>query len=85
MKLLKICGNIKEILVLYYLLQGGLFMSETGKLGKSAAVVGAGATLLPQTGENMFNFLPILGAVMLVILLGFTIYNKFLKSWHGVK
>lgn len=60
-------------------------MSETGKLGKSAAVVAAGATLLPQTGENTSNFLPILGAVMLVILLGFTIYNKFLKRWYGVK
>ncbi|MFD1417811.1 LPXTG cell wall anchor domain-containing protein [Companilactobacillus keshanensis] len=60
-------------------------MSETGKLGKSMAGVAAGATLLPQTGEKIFNFLPILGAIMLVILLGFTIYNKFLKSWYGVK
>lgn len=60
-------------------------MSETGKLGTSAATVAAGTALLPQTGENAFNFLPILGIIMLSIVLVFMLYNKFLKKWYGIK
>jgi|GEM_PF-2142179 len=60
-------------------------MSETGKLGKSASAVAAGTALLPQTGEQVFKFLPILGVTMLVILLGFTLYNKVLKSRYKIK
>ena len=58
-------------------------MSQTGNLGRSAAL--AGAATLPVTGEHIFNFLPIVGSALILAIALFSGYNFFLRKWYNVK
>jgi uncharacterized surface anchored protein len=58
-------------------------MSQTGKIGRSATI--AGAAMLPVTGEKVFSFLPIVGSVLVVLVVGFSVVNWLLRKRYHVQ
>ncbi|MDG6194551.1 LPXTG cell wall anchor domain-containing protein [Lactococcus petauri] len=59
-------------------------MSATNKMNLTSGITGAGLTMLPTTGDKVSSILPIIGGVMLLIVLAFTVYNFLLKKWYSV-
>ncbi len=52
---------------------GGITMALAGKIRNASTVVGA--SILPQTHEEIFTVLPLIGLSLLLIIIGFSYYN----------
>lgn len=50
-------------------------MSNTGKMGRSSAIIGSAGVV---NKDFLFHFLPIIGGILAVFIMGFYIYNKWL-------
>lgn len=53
-------------------------MALAGKIGSASTMVGA--SLLPQTKEEIFTVLPFVGLSLLLIIIGFSYYNYRLEK-----
>lgn len=51
-------------------------MSNTGKMGRNSAIIGSAGVV---NKVFLFHFLPIIGGILAAFIMGFYIYNKWLK------